>query len=73
MAMFATTATASATRGTQPSSPLDKSSMFIADIFSRASRTWADVAAPALTASAAAAGTYTVRVRPPALGRTTYV
>ena len=55
--MLATTAAASATNATQPSSPRDKSSIFIADISSRAARTWAETAAPVLTASAAAAGT----------------
>jgi hypothetical protein len=71
--MFASTATASATSAIQASSPLDKSSMLMADISSSTDLTRAEVAAPARTASAAAAGTYTVRVRPAALGRTTYV
>ena len=55
--MFATTATASATRATQRSSPRDNNSTLIAEISSNAARTWAEIAAPARTASAAAAGT----------------
>ena len=51
--MLATTATASATRATQPSAPRDNSSMLMAEISSKASRTRADTAAPARTASAA--------------------
>lgn len=69
--MLATTATASATRATQPSAPRDNNSMLMPEISSSASRTLVDTAAPRRTASAAAAGTYTVRVRPPARGNTT--
>ena len=69
--MLATTATASATRTIQSSAPRDNNSMLIAEISSKASRTLVDTAAPRRTASAAAAGTYTVRVRPPFRGNTT--
>lgn len=62
--MLATTATVSPTRATQPSAFRASNSMLIAEISSNASRTRADTAAPSRTASAAAAGTYTVRVRP---------
>ena len=69
--MLATTATASATRGTQSSSPRDNSSTLIAEICSSFPRTRADTAAPLRTASTAPAGTYTVGVRPPTRGNTT--
>ena len=55
--MLATTATASATRATQASSPRASSSMLMAEISSRAARTWAEAAAPRRTAWAAEAGT----------------
>ncbi len=69
--MLATTATASATRDIQRSAPRDNNSTLMAEICSRASRTRADKAAPARTASAAAAGTYSVGVRPSIRGSTT--
>jgi hypothetical protein len=69
--MLANTATASATRAIERSSPRESNSMLIAEISSAAWRTRAETAAPARTASAAAAGTYTVRVRPPSRGSTT--
>ncbi len=69
--MLATTATASATRATQTSSPRDSNSILIAEISPSAARTRAETVAPRRTASAAPAGTYTVRVRPPTRGRTT--
>ena len=69
--MLAITATASATTAIYRSSPRDNSSTLIAEISSSASRTRAETAAPARTASAAAAGTYTVRVRPSTRGSTT--
>ena len=69
--MLATTATASATRATQASSPRASSSMLMAEISPSAARTWAEAAAPRRTAWAAEAGTYTVRARPPERGNTT--
>ena len=69
--MLASTATASADGATQPSSPRANNSMLIAEISSNAWRTDTDTAAPWRTASAAAAGTYTERDRPPARGSTT--
>lgn len=69
--MLATTATTSATRTIQSSAPRANNTMLIAEISSNASRTLVDTVAPRRTASAAAAGTYTVRVRPPARGNTT--
>lgn len=69
--MLATTATTSLTRATQASFPRANSSMLMLEISSNAARTWAETAAPRRTASAAEAGTYTVRVRPRARGSTT--
>ena len=69
--MLANTATASATRATQASSRRANSSMLMAEISSSAARTWVEVAAPRRTASAAEAGVYTVRARPPERGSTT--
>ena len=69
--MLATTATASATKLIQASSPRANNSTLIAEIPSNASRTAVEIAAPARTAAAAEAGTYTVRVRPSARGSTT--
>jgi hypothetical protein len=71
--MLATIATVSGTNAIQRSSPRDNSSTLIPEISSIASRTWTETAAPARTASAAAAGTYTVRVRPSTRPNTTYV
>ncbi len=69
--MLATTATASYEGTIQANSPRDSNSMLITEISSNAARTDAEIAAPARTASAAPAGTYTLRVRPPARGNTT--
>ena len=69
--MLASTATASADAAIQPSSPRANNSMLMAEISSNAWRTETDTAAPRRTASAAAAGTYTERARPPARGSTT--
>ena len=63
--MLARIATVSDTKTIQRSSPRESNSTLIAEISSMARRTWAETAAPARTASAAPAGTYTVRVRPP--------
>ena len=69
--MLASTATASADGAIQTSSPRANNSMLIAEISSSARRTDAEIAAPARTASAAPAGTYTDRLWPPARGSTT--
>ncbi len=69
--MLATTATVSPDSAIQASSPRDSNSMLITEISSNAARTDTEIAAPARTASPAAAGTYTLRVRPPARGNTT--
>ncbi len=69
--MLASTATASSDGAIQASSPRANSSMLIVEISSNARRTDTDTAAPWRTASAAAAGTYTERDRPPARGSTT--
>ena len=69
--MLASTATASADGAIQASSLRANNSILIVEISSNARRTETEIAAPACTACAAPAGTYTERVRPPARGSTT--